>query len=176
MTLIALLLLSAAGPDGTVRERCDLIELNHYYSDDGWHKGDQVMFLDWHAAGPVWVYDPLYYTSNRGDFHTKWLAGSNNFVTIWKPEVEAIPQEKLVERGGTFRIRTWRKLSVAGVPVRDHQSGGYVCRWHDEGVLREVRAEAYRETWTMYDAELEERGVWPPARRQLLTPARVGAE
>lgn len=169
LTLACRWALADAGPDDVVRERVDLIELNHYYADDGRHKGDQVLFLDWCAAGPIWVDDPLYYTSSSGDFYSRWADGQ--FLTVWQPAVEIIEQEKLVERGGTFRIRAWRKFSAAGVPVRDFQSGGYVCRWHDDGALREVWADAYRETWTMYDAELEERGVWPPARRQLL-PAR----
>lgn len=171
LTLACRWALADAGPEDVVRERVDLIELNHYYDDLGRHQGDQVLFLDWHKAGPVWAGDPLYLVRTTGELHSKWLPGGDNFVDVWRPDVEIIEHEKLVERGGTFRIRAWRSVKSAGqVPQRDLKAGGYVCLWVEDGVLREMRADAYRETWTQYDAELVERSEWPSTRRQLRKP------
>lgn len=46
--ILLLLALAAILPDGnTLRERCDLIELNHFYDDQARHVFDQLLFYDW---------------------------------------------------------------------------------------------------------------------------------
>lgn len=55
-----------------------------------------------------------------------------------------------------FDVREWRlKKSDSMVPVP--RRGGYMLRWHDDGVLREVTTNSFRETWTQYDPEVIER-------------------
>jgi hypothetical protein len=66
-----------------------------------------------------------------------------------------------------FRIVAWRLWkSPAQTPERDWQRGGYRTLWFDEDQLRLVRATSYRETWTQYDPELEDRQFLVPNRRR----------
>ncbi len=68
-----------------------------------------------------------------------------------------------------YHVRDWRPLKrVAQLPHRDWDEGGYIARWYDAGVVREVRAKVYRETWTQYDPEFVERHYLPKSERQLL--------
>jgi hypothetical protein len=56
----------------------------------------------------------------------------------------------------------------AQLPQRDWREGGYQSVWQDGEVLRRVRAESMRETWTQYDPELIEREYLPRERRREL--------
>lgn len=70
-----------------------------------------------------------------------------------------------------FQIRDWRPLKrVAQVPTFDWKRDEYVARWMDNGVMREIRAKTFRETWTRYDPEFAERAYLPKKARKLLTP------
>jgi hypothetical protein len=71
-----------------------------------------------------------------------------------------------------FQVRAWRLIkSENQLPRRDHRQGDWLVRWHDDGILREVRASSQRETWTQYDPELVERDNLPQDQRLDLTPA-----
>ncbi len=63
--------------------------------------------------------------------------------------------------GWRYQVRAWRMLKVtAQIPRRDHTNGGYVTIWHDTqngDVMRKVKAQCFRETFTQYDPELIER-------------------
>ncbi len=74
-------------------------------------------------------------------------------------------------RPKTFVVYDWRlaKENVTVQPQRDWERGGYVSLFVDGAQLREVRAGAYRETWTQYDVELAEREILPKERRHLLS-------
>ncbi len=53
-----------------------------------------------------------------------------------------------------------------------YRNGERVLPWTamlagDDGVLREIRARKYKETWTDYDPEEGDRKVWPIDRRGL---------
>lgn len=99
----------------------DVIEINHYYNEEGRLIYDQVIYYDWN---PV---------ESRYD------------------------------------IIDWRLLKTEGqIPLRDRRSGGFVSVWHDAkeyDVLRTVRSQTIRETWTNHDPE--QRGCeLRPAERQ----------
>lgn len=69
-----------------------------------------------------------------------------------------------------FNVRDFRLLkSASQLPVRDHREGDYVATWHDNGVLRRVRATSFRESWTQHDPELAERTHLPKDQRRELT-------
>ena len=72
-----------------------------------------------------------------------------------------------------YQVIAWRLLRRPGqIPQRDWKRKVYVSRWFDEGILRNVTAEQYRETWTSYDPEMAERAIYPiEYRRQLATKA-----
>ena len=73
-------------------------------------------------------------------------------------------------RDNRHNVRAWRFLSRIGdgrpVPTPD---GGCLLRFDDAGVLREVRATTWRETWTRYDREVQERNYVAREQRPDLT-------
>jgi hypothetical protein len=74
---------------------------------------------------------------------------------------------------GRYDVIAWRMVkSPIQLPYRDWQDGGYVCFWKDGDIMRKVRAEAFRETWTQAglsgDPEVNEREMLPKERRKEL--------
>lgn len=68
-----------------------------------------------------------------------------------------------------YHVRAWRLLkSPAQLPARDWSQGDFSTVWHDGDVLRKVRSEAIRESWTQYDPELIEREFLPKDQRREL--------
>jgi hypothetical protein len=110
-------------PSPAVRESCSLVELNHFYDEQGHLVFDQIIFYDWSPADAR---------------HT---------------------------------VRAWRLVkSPDRVPYRDDFSRCWRVTWQDDFILRDVRAPAFRETWTQYDPELAEREILPKERRKELLP------
>ncbi len=71
-----------------------------------------------------------------------------------------------------FMVRDWRLVkSESQIPKREKDY--FIIRWHDDGVLREVKASFRRETWTQYDPELIERNNLPQDQRILLKSVNV---
>ena len=102
-------------------DRVDLIELNHFYDEQGKQVFDQIIFYDWSATR------------------------------------------------GRYNVLAWRLLKHSSqLPVRDWSTGDFVTVWQDNAVLREVRAETMRESWTQYDPELIERSFLPKEQRREL--------
>lgn len=67
---------------------------------------------------------------------------------------------------GEYQVRAWRLLKSSDQrPMRDFQRGDYVMLFHDSGLMREVRATSFRETWTQYDVERLERDRFPQEYR-----------
>jgi hypothetical protein len=53
-----------------------------------------------------------------------------------------------------YVVRAWRLVkSESLVPRRRWSPPCYECVWHDDGMLREVTASSFRETWTQHDPE-----------------------
>lgn len=71
-----------------------------------------------------------------------------------------------------YQVRAWRMLKEqTQIPRRDVRGGGFVAVWHDSqngDLLRKVRSQSLRETWTQYDPELVEREFLPKERRKEL--------
>lgn len=66
-----------------------------------------------------------------------------------------------------FMIRDWRLVKTESqIPKREKDY--FIVRWHDDGILREVKASYRRETWTQYDPELIGRNDLPQDQRILL--------
>jgi hypothetical protein len=67
---------------------------------------------------------------------------------------------------GEYHVRAWRLLkSDDQRPVRDFRRGDWRMIFSDGGILREVRATTFRETWTQYDVERHERDRLPQEYR-----------
>ena len=71
---------------------------------------------------------------------------------------------------GRFLVRDWRLLKKKPVqwPVRDWKAGNFRAVWYDGGLLREVRADDFRETWTQHDPEVKNREYLPRSSRRIL--------
>jgi hypothetical protein len=68
-----------------------------------------------------------------------------------------------------FQVRAWRMLKTdAQIPHRDWATNDFVAVWQDDGILREVHADTFRESWTQHDPELVEREHLPKERRREL--------
>jgi len=66
-----------------------------------------------------------------------------------------------------YDVREWRLIqSESMYPVQ--RGRGYVVRWHDDGIMREVIARAKRETVTQHDPELRQRNQLHQADRNPL--------
>jgi len=73
-----------------------------------------------------------------------------------------------------YMVRAWRLIkNPAQVPQRDWKDGGYVATWQDGELLRHIRSQSIRETWTQYDPELIERDYLPKERRKELMTIKV---
>jgi hypothetical protein len=76
---------------------------------------------------------------------------------------------------GRFHVRAWRLVKCpAQIPHRDGQRGEYVAVWSDGEVLRRVRSDSFRESWTQYDPELLEREYLPKEHRRELNRISLG--
>ena len=66
-----------------------------------------------------------------------------------------------------YNVRAWRLLKKpAQIPSRNWKHGDYVAVWHDGDMLRRVRAQSVRESWTQHDPELTEREFLPKEKRR----------
>lgn len=65
--------------------------------------------------------------------------------------------------GDHWEVRDWRLSKNIDVQAK-------ACTWWDNGILRKVTADQFRESWTQYDVELEQRQEIPKEDRRGLTP------
>ena len=75
---------------------------------------------------------------------------------------------------GNYIVVDWRivKDQPQPHPRKDYSKGGYTLIWNDQGTWRRVRSVSMRETWTQYDPELDNRQIFPTARRRGLTKGK----
>jgi hypothetical protein len=112
--------------EDVARERVDLMEVNHFYDEQGRLVFDQVIFYDWSPD------------------HSRYM------------------------------VRAWRLVkNPSQLPERDWRDGGYLAVWQDGEILRRVRAQSMRESWTQYDPELAEREYLPKEKRKELRSVKV---
>lgn len=80
--MIALILVSFIGSGDIVGDKCDLIEVNHFFDDDGRHVFDQQIFFDWSpAAGRYQVRGWRLIKSSRQ--HPEWMP-DGSYRIIWQ--------------------------------------------------------------------------------------------
>lgn len=100
-------------PRPIIVERCDLIEVNHFYDCRGRPCLRQVIFWHWYEDG--------------------------------------------------YHVGDWRLLHCCAWPEKAED--GYRVIWRENGRLRCVQAPSYRETWTQYDPEIDDRRYLPRSQR-----------
>jgi hypothetical protein len=145
--MFALLLIVAAilpVTDTVLRDTCDLIEINHFYDEQGRLVFDQAIFYDWSAS------DSRYH------------------VRAWRlvKHPSQLPQREWPS--GYSAI--WQDgFDYPGSRIWDHKRG-WLSHWQDGDVMRSIHADSFRETWTQYDPELSEREVFAKENRRELLP------
>ena len=75
-----------------------------------------------------------------------------------------------------FHVRAWRLVKKPSqLPKRSWDPPGYLIRWKDKSVEREVWAKSMRETWSQHDPERVNRAFLPENERQPLweSPSKV---
>lgn len=74
------------------------------------------------------------------------------------------------ERDARLHVVAWRLWKdESPLPTRDWSCGEFVLLWNDGELLREVRAAAWRESWTQFDPELHDRNVFSKENRRGLS-------
>jgi hypothetical protein len=74
------------------------------------------------------------------------------------------------EHDARLHVVAWRLWPEDGArPTRDWSQGEYRLLWHDGELLREVWAGSWRESWTQFDPEMNDRVVLPKSARRGLT-------
>lgn len=70
-----------------------------------------------------------------------------------------------------FEVRAWRLVKhPSQLPREINQQSGYLIRWQDKSVTREVQARTMRETWSQEDPERVNRVILPENQRRPLWP------
>ena len=77
-----------------------------------------------------------------------------------------------------YIVRAWRLVKLESlIPRRRWSPPGYECLWHDDGLLRQVNAAAFRETWTQHDPErVNRKWVAEEDRVPLRMPSPLAAQ
>lgn len=122
------------------------------------------------------------------------LPGSASQVTTVRQQVDLIELNHFVDEDGRevfrqvvfydwskthrrFHVRAWRLIKhESQLPVRRWNPAIHQCTWHDEGLVRQVWAKSFRETWTQKDPERVNRGLLPEDQRVPLFPPREAEE
>jgi hypothetical protein len=126
MEACLLLLFSIVPVELTAREHFDLVELNHFYDENGKLVFDQAIWYRWCCD---------------------------------------------MER---YQVVAWRLVkNDQPAYARDWEGGGYIATWNDGEVMRRVRADSFRESWTQFDPELAEREYLPKEKRPELASLRI---
>ena len=69
---------------------------------------------------------------------------------------------------GAMRVVDWRYAKCTD-PMFTSDGGQWAMTWLDGETLRRVEADHFRETWTAYDVEVQDRARLPESLRRRLT-------
>jgi hypothetical protein len=74
------------------------------------------------------------------------------------------------QRDARLHVVAWRLWKdESQQPLRDWSQGDFVLLWNDGELLREVRAKTWRESWTQFDPELQDRNTFAKEHRRGLS-------
>ena len=73
------------------------------------------------------------------------------------------------DKNRQLEVRAWRLIKhPSQLPRKKHRGDGYIVRWQDKFILREVHARTMRETFSQEDPERVNRAVLPENERRPL--------
>ena len=120
--IVAILSIACVPRGDVIEDRFHLIELNHYFCENGKHVFDQLIFLDFNEH------------ESRFDCHA-WVFAKQDSQ---RPRYD-------------YARRLWS------------------CNWRDGDGMRHVYGASFRESWTQYDPECEQRKEFPVDQRRGLS-------
>lgn len=165
-----LLLFAICGNGNEVQDHFDMLEVNHFHNQYGAPVFVQLIYWDWfpedcrfHVQGWRMMKDA--YDKTDAAHRREYEAG----VDRWLRRVSNISERSRI------RSRMEYKGKFVGgrlYPIKHHCTGRYQVRFRDDsGVDRLITANLFRETYTTYDPEVDDRKYLPNnARRGLTTP------
>jgi hypothetical protein len=110
MLHLALLLLSVLPQDITLRDQCDLIELNNFFDENGHEVFRQVIFLDWNAAASRFDVRAWRLVKHESQIPRPDCCGRSHYTTLWDDN----GRERVVV-APSFR-ETWTQVGIEGDP------------------------------------------------------------
>lgn len=82
--LLILLLTIPSLPESVTAEQVDVVEVNHFYDDNGRHVFDQVIFYDWSDGWQRHQVVAWRLIKDRSQLPQRnWQASSESYVTFW---------------------------------------------------------------------------------------------
>ena len=128
---LPLLILSLNPVEDVVRDRVDVIEVHHFYNDQGKHVHDQIIFWDWHPHKERLVVRAWRLARSHNEYPTKdWERGCysatwlDNHTTLRRVEAASIRETWLQHDPETVeQERTARELRIH--PDEITQSKGF---------------------------------------------------
>jgi hypothetical protein len=142
----------------TLKDHVDMVEINHFYNEQGALVFDQVIYWDWNGAeGRFEVVDWRLIKNARAE-----LTEAERF------KLQQIQPVMMIKDGSQVRmpvVPEW--IGSPKVPIK--RAG--ICKsiFWDGDQLREVTCGFVRETWTQHDPELQDRNKLPRQHRRLLS-------
>lgn len=146
-----------------------ITEVNHYYDTNGRIIFDQIIYWDWSIA------------DNRYNI-VDWRILKNSRKKLTEKEYRELSEKQpILKMIGGSAVRApvvpdflWDSPIIPSL----HTNGMYQATWFDGDVIRTVKSFQFRETWTQYDPELENRNFLPKEYRRLLKrkPEKTGSK
>jgi hypothetical protein len=155
---IVILLLGMPERDYPLVDRVMLVEVNHFYDEQGRLVFDQVIWYDWD--------------------------GDRYQIVDWRL-LKGVRSDEPVDQEALKKHQAWphkfpppvpKWIGGHATPYHDSRLKLWVSSWHDikyKMAHRVVYAKLFRETWTCYDPELIEREFLPQERRRELRKHEV---
>jgi len=154
MELILFLLLFKIDNDHVLTDTFDMIEVNHSVNEWGVERWCQIIFWDWHELDnkyhvEKWIMmKDAYQMTEEGA--KKWETARREF----EQKLTSIPQ-----RRQWLQHSDYKGDFVGGMfyPEKDWKTGYYVVEFTEGLLRRKIKAKIFRETYTQFDPEHEDR-------------------
>ena len=168
MVVLLWLWLGATRPDAYITDRFDLLEVNHYYDENGLPEFVQLIYWDWDSGesrfrceGYVMMDECLVRTE----------AGQKRFDAHVNKLIAGKPMQFQTEILSRLRY-SGHFVAKGKYPVYDFRKKLWSAKWVKDGVYRRVQATKMRETHTLHDPERDAREFFPVRLRRGLTKVK----
>ena len=134
-------------PEHIIEDHVDLIELNHCYNESGHFKFDQIIY--WNYNRKLCQYVVVDYRMLKDVRRKPTEKEVATFMKNWRKNFKNVPQPSFVE--GEFY--------GAGSIIPYKNGNIYTSLFIDGQYIRRVTSLAFKETWTTFDPEIDNRHI-----------------